>query len=172
MRKHRILFYYNFILVVMAIFPACKDIEIPGGPLSAYDKVYMPSAAIDRNKVDLQLKDSAQSFVFGAYFGGYGTPDKDITVDFIVATDSVAVYNQKFGTAYPALPDGTYTLDKTTATIIKGGLSTEPLHVNINPFGKLVGNKTYLLPISISKVTDGFRINPMLKTTYFIITAK
>lgn len=172
MIKYKLLSCSAFAFVAITLFSACKDIEIPGGSLSAYDKVYMPRAVTERNKVELQLKDSAQSFVFGANFGGYGTPAKDITVDFAVATDSVVVYNLKYQTAYPVLPDGTYTLDKTTATIAKGGLSTEPLHVNINPFGKLESNKTYLLPITISKVTDGFSINPMLKTTYFLITAK
>lgn len=172
MTKHKLLFYSFIAFVAISTFSACKEIEIPGGPLSAYDKIYMPTAAADRNNVKLQLKDSVQSFVFGANFGGYGTPGKDITVDFAVATDSVAVYNQKYGTAYPVLPEGFYVIDKTTASIAKGNLSTEPLHVSLNPFGKLESNKTYLLPISISKVTDGFSINPTLKTTYFLITAK
>jgi hypothetical protein len=168
----KLLLYSVLVFVVLGMSPGCKDVEIPGGSLSAYDKVYMPSAVTDRNKVELQLKDSVQSFVFGAAFGGYGWPSSDITVDFTVVTDSVVVYNQKYGTAYPVLPDGTYTLDKTTATIAKGGLSTEPLHVNVNPFGKLGRNKTYLLPITINKVTDGFTINPLLKTTYFLVKAK
>ncbi len=172
MLKFKLLFCSALFVVLLTVFPGCKDVEIPGGSLSAYDKVYMPRAVTDRNKVELQLKDSIQSFVFGADFGGYGIPAKDIIVDFTVANDSVAVYNLKYQTAYPVLPDGTYTLDKITATIAKGSLSTEPLHVYVNPFGKLDRNKTYLLPITISKVTDGFTINPLLKTTYFLITAK
>lgn len=171
MNKHKLFFCCIITLMVINIFSACKDIEIPGGDLSAYDQVYMPTAISSPNAISLKMKDSLQSIAFGAYFGGYAYPEQDIIVEFQIARDLIDAFNLKNGTSYELLPEGCYTIEQTSATILKGKLSSDPLHITINPFGKLVARKGYILPITISQINDGVKVNEDLRTTYFLIKA-
>lgn len=172
MKNQRLLYYKIIVLLAIYLFSSCGDkIEIPGGPLSAYNKVYMPSAVNTADTINLKMADSIQSFVYGAYFGGYSYPTQDIKVDFEVSTALVDSFNLKHGSNYTLLPEGSYTLEKTSAIIPKGKLSSNPLHISINPLGKLVIFKEYLLPVSISKIDDGITLNQNLKTSYYIVKA-
>lgn len=171
MNKRKLFFLSSITLLVINLFSACKDIEIPGGPLSAYDQVYMPSAISTPDTINLKMKDSIQNVAFGADFGGYAYPEQDIQVEFQIAPDLIAAFNLKKGTKYELLPEGCYTFEKKSATILKGKLSTDPLHISINPFGKLVARKGYILPVTISQIDEGVQVNEDLRTTYFLIKA-
>ena len=166
---------FNSILVLMAIniFTSCQNnIEIPGGSLSQYDKVYMQSAAKSFNTVTLKMADSIQTFVYGASFGGYDTPTQDIKVEFGVASTLVDTFNLKNGTNYTLLPAGSYTLSQTSTIIPTGKLSTDPLAISINPVAaKLVLFKEYLLPVTISKIDDNVKVNESMRTAYYIVKA-
>jgi len=171
MKKRKLFFCSIITLIVISIFSACKDIEIPGGPLSAYDQVYMPTAISSPDTITIKMKDSLQSIAFGACFGGYAYPQQDIKVDFQIAPDLIDAFNLKKGTIYELLPEGSYTIEQTSATILKGKLSSDPLHITINPFGKLVARKGYILPVTISQINDGVKVNEDLRTTYFLVKA-
>jgi hypothetical protein len=169
-------FKYNIIvcclLVLTGIMTSCeKKVEIPGGPLSAYNMVYMPQAASNPRAIKLRFADSLQSFDFGADFGGYDYAGTDIEVQFEVNPALVDSFNKRNGTSYSLLDPETYSLSGTSAKIPKGSLISDALHVNINPYNKLILFKDYLLPIGISKITDGISLSKELATTYFVIRA-
>ena len=172
MTNHKFIFYCVFALIAINLFSSCKDnVVIPGGPISAYDMVYMPGAAHVPDTVTIKMTDSIQNVVYGAYYGGYDYPVHDINVEFEVSTTLVDSFNLKHGTKYVVLPEGAFTLEQTTAIIPKGNVSTAPLHISINPFGKLIKATNYLLPVSISKIDADVKLNEKMKTTYYLIKA-
>lgn len=166
----------NCILFAMVVtfFTACnKDIEIPGGPLNAYDKVYMPAAARNPNVVNLKLIDSTYQVVYGAAFGGYGYPEQDIHVQFAVKPALADSFNLTNNTTHTLLPEGSYTISQTSSVILKGKLNTDPLIVTINPLkANLVKLKKYILPVSLSVVEGGVAVNEDLSTAYYVFQAK
>ncbi|MFA5330042.1 MAG: DUF1735 domain-containing protein [Prolixibacteraceae bacterium] len=131
----------------------------------------MPEAARNPNVVTLLMSDSVQNIVYGANFGGYGYPSSDIQIQFEVNESMVDSFNLANGTNYPILPAASYSLEKLSALILKGKISTEPLLVKINPIKNLAAFKKYLLPISIKVANQKYPVNDKLKTSYFVIEA-
>jgi hypothetical protein len=120
----------------------------------------------------LKITDSVQTAIYGADFGGYKYPTADIAITFKVDPAKIDSFNVANKTNYPLLPEGTYSLETTTATIPKGQLSTIPLKISFKTKGQgaMDGFKTYLLPVSI--VSAGIKINPTLKTAYYQVFAQ
>ncbi|MFV0507300.1 MAG: BT_3987 domain-containing protein [Bacteroidales bacterium] len=153
------------------ICTSCLDeIEIPGNDNSKYNTIYMPQAYNNPNVVELKYEDTVQKVIYGAYFGGYGYPAQDIEVQFEVDESLVVLFNEANGSNYDILPSESYSIAN-AAQIVKGGLSTEPLKVSVNPVqGKLKLFKKYLLPISIKSASSAYSINPNLNTSYFVVS--
>lgn len=143
--------------------------EIPGGDPDEYNVIYMSKAARSLNVVTLQMVDSVQLISFGASFGGFGFPSEDIHIQFEVDEDLVDTYNNLNETNYLILPAESYHLNKSSAVIPAGEVSTVPLYIEINPQAKLEAFKTYLLPVSIRDTDSKYLINNDLKTTYFLV---
>jgi hypothetical protein len=112
------------------------------------------------------MKDDVQTIVYGASYGGVGYPEKDIAVTFSVDNSLIGTFNGQNNTAYAEMPAGSYELEKTSAIIPKGKLTTGPLTIRVKTLGALEAFKQYLLPVTIS--ADG-KLNDNLRTTYFLI---
>ncbi len=136
-----------------------------------YYQVYMPLAVQNPNEVVLKFGAEEQSFIYGANYGGFNYPGKDIPVEFSVQSSQVDSFNLQNGTQYELLPNGAYTLSEATAVIPAGELATKPLTIKVVPEGSMDLFKTYLLPVSLSLKGSDFTINESLKTTYYLITA-
>ena len=160
-----------YLLVGMIIMASCKDnTPIPKGTLDGSDKIYIPAAGKISTPVTLKMKDSVQAFTIGATYGALGSPDKDISVKLEANPSMVATFNAANATNYPLLPADSYTFNGNTV-IPKGGLNTELLQIKVNPNNKLTLFKEYLLPISITQVSDGIKINENLRTAYYVVKA-
>jgi hypothetical protein len=174
--------YTLIAFLAVSVCTSCqKDTEIPGGPISAYNQVYLPAAVnfpavlsdVKNPKVLSIVKpDSVYTLVYGAYFGGYDYAGQDIQVQFSVKPALADTFNATNGTAFSLLPENSYSLSQTSAVIPKGKLSTDPQSISISPAGKLASSKTYILPVSISGIDQGIRVNEKLRTAYFLVKVK
>ena len=161
---------YLIVICCCLLSVGCSDsIEIPGGNPDDYSLIYMSTAALNQNVITLQMVDSIQMISFGASFGGFGFPSEDIQIQFEVDDNLVDTYNTLNETNYSILPAESYHLNKSSAVIPAGDVSTVPLYIEINPLAKLEAFKTYLLPVSIRETDSDYLINDDLKTTYFLV---
>lgn len=131
-----------------------------------YAKVYMPQASESPAVRTFVMTNDAQTIVYGAAYGGVGYPDKDITVTFKVDNSLIQTFNSQNNTAYAAMPAGSYELEKLTAVIPSGKMSTDPMKIKVKTLGALEAFKQYLLPVTISADAA---LNDKLRTTYFLI---
>ncbi len=91
-----------------------------------------------------------------------------------VAVDNslVATYNSEHNTNYLTLPEGSFSLDKTSLTIANGSRTSDPVNVTIQA-PKVNFEHEYLLPVTIQSVTGGkVPLNEKLRTVYYIIKGK
>lgn len=133
-------------------------------------KLYMSRAYSSNADLTVyKIKDSIQSFVFGASVTGFHGASKDEVVTFEVDTTLVAQYNELYyylNTTYQVLPSSAYTLSSTTTTIRAGKTDSDPLTLNIDATD-LNTEGNYLLPIKIKSSSIGSEIDSTLGVAYF-----
>lgn len=151
---------------------SCEKVDIPREEQTdSYDQVYMSAAVRNPNIVSLKMMDSAYSITYGGSYGGVGTPGQDIDIQFKVDEEKVAQYNAANGTSYSMLPASCYSFTAENATLATGTLSTSPLAIKVNPAEGMELFKEYLLAISIVSTKNDFKVNPSLRTAYYIVKA-
>jgi hypothetical protein len=166
---------YKKMLVLLGmccLLQACKEeVNLPDQDESKYDQLYMPQAVNGAVNKKLLVKAEDQILIYGANVGGRGYPQQDINVSFRVDTEMATAYNLANNTTYEIPPAGSFQLSGTEAVIKKGMLATEPLKIHFKTTGNTALRifKTYILPVSIS---SAYKINPNLKTTYFLVRAE
>lgn len=173
MKSKNILLNLCMPLVASALLLSCKEeVSLPDQPIDSFNKVYMPQSVNGTITKMLSISDKIQTLVYGASFGGFGYPDKDIDITFVVDPAMAAAYNAANQTSYPILPQASYTLSATKASIPKGKLSTDPLLVSVKTMGigAMDALKTYILPITMS--ANGTVVNDKLLTTYYLVRAQ
>ena len=157
----------------LLILTGCEpDILLPDQPVDQYTQVYMPAAVNGPVIKTLKIKDSVQTVIYGANYGGVGYPDEDVQVSFMIDNSKVDSFNLANGFNLPLLPANSYTMSATTAVIPKGKLSTAPLNISFKTTGPdaMVALKIYLLPVTIT--SSSVTVNESLRTTFFIIQAQ
>lgn len=168
MKKHIII-----ILASLLCAAACSDevtIDVGGIPdADNYSKVYIPAAASTPCVESVFISNEIQSLNFSAFFGGMIMPKEDITVEFEVRPDLVDSYNAFNGTDFPCMPEGSYSLPATVATIKAGQAYSTAMTLEINSRDMIVSRK-YLLPVSIKSVSGNTNVNEDLSTVYYVIT--
>lgn len=168
MKKHIII-----ILASLFCAAACSDDmrigldNIPDADI--YSKVYIPQAASSPCIESIFISEDIQKVDFSAFYGGPKLPQADIKVEFEVRPDLVDSYNEFNGTDYPCLPEGSYSLPSTTATIQAGQPYSNTLSLEINSIELQVSRK-YLLPVAIKSVSGNTAVNENLSILYYVIT--
>lgn len=159
-------------LIAVFLFFGCKDkVNLPDQPLSDYIQVYLPQAVNGPVTYNFSTGDTAApSIIYGADYGGFGYPDKDVAVSFGVDAAVADSFNLANNTDYALLPAKSYTMSDTSAVIKKGELSTMPFKITLHTTGDKAPDdisKTYILPISLKSAS--LAINPTLQTYYCLI---
>lgn len=158
--------------VAVCLLTGCEKIDIPKEDhVSASSQVYMSAAAKNINTPVLRMADTTYNITYGASYGGYEKLAQDINIEFIDDVAKVTAYNAQYGTDYPVLPESCYQLETLNAVIPRGGVSTAPLVVRINPAKGMVLFKDYMLAISIKQVSNNVKLNTALQTAYYIVRA-
>lgn len=161
------------ILVVTAIFMnGCKDkVNLPDQPLSDYMQLYLPQAVNGPVTYNFSTGDTAApTIIYGAYYGGFGYPDKDLPVSFSVDAGVADSFNVANNTDYALLPAKSYSLSNSEAVIKKGELSTLPFKITVHTTGELAPvdiSRTYILPVSLS--STALPVNASLQTYFCLI---
>ncbi|UCS95442.1 DUF1735 domain-containing protein [Echinicola marina] len=155
-------------LLIMATLPSCENEELE---ISPFAQIYMPQAINKPSQHTLVMTDSVQPLVFGA---AYGSPDilgMDMEIQFELAPEMVAEFNQENGTDYEMIPEGAYELSGDRASITSGEMQSQSLKVWVNPGKGFDFETQYLLPVTIKSVQSKLPINESLRTTYFLVDA-
>ncbi len=168
---------YNILFLMMGLgcnlWYGCKDkFDLPYQPLDSYIKVYMPQAVNGPVSKVLKIKDSVQTVIYGAVYGGQGYPESDIAVNFTMDPLQADSFNLANKTNYPLLPAAAYTMSNTSGTIPKGSTGTVPFHISLKTkgTGAMTALKTYILPVTVSCAS--VKVNPSLSTTFYLVKAQ
>ena len=163
-----------FFLAIWFAFSGCvADVEIPGsGMQNSYAKVYMPQAVTLPVECAVTFADTTYGFVFGAAVGGFGELENNLVVSFKTDTSLITVYNNTYGTNYLLLPDSSFFMSDTVATIAAGMRNSNILKLQIKPIKGLRLDKQYLLPLCIKSLKGKGAINEYLRTAYFHFVVK
>lgn len=167
----------NRIIIVLAALlclTACSD-EIRMGlkdlpDAESYSKVYIPQAATSPCLKSVFISEDVQSIGLSAFYGGPTMPDNDVVVEFEPRPDLVDEYNAFNGTEFPCLPEGSYSLSSTTATIKAGQPYSDALKVDITTVGNMQVAKQYMLPVSIKSVSGDVAVNEKMSTVYYLVS--
>ena len=165
--------HFPIVLASLLCISACSDeirlgLDIPES--EDYSKVYIPQAASSPCLKSIFISDDVQTIGLSAFYGGPSMPGRDILVEFEPRPELVAEYNEFNGTDYTVLPEGSYSLSSSTATIKAGQQYSDKLNVNIETVGNIQVAKQYMLPVSIKSVSDSESVNDKLSTVYYVIT--
>lgn len=97
--------------------------------------------------------------------------ENDLEVSLEVRKDLVAHYNETYKKNYELLPDGSYKIDNASLTIENGKhVSSKSLRLEIITRDKFKEGVTYVLPISISKLSDSkMAIIEGSRTIYIVV---
>lgn len=157
------------IAAVILTIASCtrNDLKIPHA--DDYSHVYMPQASSYPNMKTIIISDSPQAINFNAFYGGVKSPQSNITVTFAIDTLMADSFNIANGTNYDVLPQQNYRFDSSATIIPSGGLSSPSLKVIIDPVG-LIANHSYLLPVRIESVSNGYNLNSRMSVTYFLVS--
>lgn len=129
--------------------------------------VYMPQATQSPAAFTFNRDELTAEITYGACYGGPHAPTAEIKVDFFSNPALVTHFNSKYFTAYPVMPDGSYELEESSATIPAGKVNTRPLTIKVH-LDKLKGVGGYLLPVTINADS---KVNPDLRTTFYLVKA-
>lgn len=129
--------------------------------------VYMPQATQSPAVFTFERGQADAEIIYGACYGGPHANTGDITVQFSTEPGLAEHFNDENFTEYPIMPDGSYELEQTSATIASGKVSTAPLTIRLH-LDKLEGVGGYLLPVTISA---NAKLNEQLRTTFFLVKA-
>ncbi|WP_270388568.1 DUF1735 domain-containing protein [Alistipes finegoldii] len=153
--------------------PSCSDdvsvqLDILGA--DEYVQIYMPSAGRLENIKTVYIQEDVQSFDVSAYYGGPKYPTQDLFIEFEFRPDLVDAFNEKNGTNYAAMPEGSYSMPVTAVKLAKGELQSEPLAIEIVAANYMEVAKPYLLPIRIKSTSGTEPVKESLRTAYYLIT--
>jgi len=129
--------------------------------------IYVPQAFGTQSTLTVYLIDSAQSYYFGAAYGGLGTPSKDINITFALDTAAITTYNTAHGTSYQVLPEKSYTLSGLSAVIKAGQTGSSALTLSVQAKQLSAGTK-YMLPVKMTGISSG-KLDSALQTAYFMV---
>lgn len=119
-----------------------------------YDGLYVTGADKVNPSISITLSD--EPVAVGITVSATAKVTKNVVLSMSVNPEKVDAYNAKFNKNYVLLPRSCYSLKDSILSIVSGSYATEqPLKVEINSREGLDEGKTYLLPISIEKVTQG-----------------
>lgn len=152
---------------------ACNDeVSLPPQDPMDYRMLYMPQAANGAVNKVFSISDEVQEVIYGAYFGGVGELEQDITVNFFVNTAVIDSFNTANATDYQPLPEYAYRLGATEAIIKQGEFGTNAQKIGFITKGDQAMDPfvNYILPVSIR--SEQVKINEALRTTFFIVSTQ
>lgn len=157
-------------LVSFVFVNGCDFADTENYDPNEYTNVYMPQAQGGSSEHEVPIVDTLQSIVYNAAYAGAATPKEDIPVRFSVKPALVDSFNKENATSHELLPEASYELSKTEATIPAGERSTGLLEMRLATEGYLeVRGTTYLLPIRMEVLNENVRVNEEKRVAYFVI---
>lgn len=131
------------------------------------------SGAADNPVVKAVEVDQITTFPITFSYGGTTNYNQgEYIAQIAVDNTLVSTFNSENNSNYLPLPEGSFSLDKTSLTIVDGSRVSNPANVTIQA-PKINFEYEYLLPVTIQSATEGkVPLNEELRTVFYIIKGK
>jgi hypothetical protein len=147
-------------LFITGLLAACKD-------AAGYrDVIYM--AGIESSPSKMVTVDEVPSGIAFSVRAS-GVVKEPVKVEIQAEPALVGAYNDRYAKNYQPIPEGSYTLSATETTINIDQFMSDPIKLSITDISAFEEGVTYLLPVSIKKVSGGIDLLHEMKTIYFVI---
>ncbi|MDR2384662.1 MAG: discoidin domain-containing protein [Tannerella sp.] len=169
---------YTTILAALftGLFYSCNDDGIPKTlEFDQFKYVWMTSASEDDRSLILYEERDTTLTLGKLRYGGITTPfSTEIVAEIGVDNSLIPAYNTANNTDYAVIPEGCYSLERTSLSIAAGKFVSEPFRLTVKNTDKLESDKIYLLPITVKTLTapEEMPLNEDYKTTYLIISSQ
>jgi len=148
-----------FSCLIGSLLFACKSDEVNT------NSVYLTLAEVN-NTARLTVDNTGGSQAFSVTSTQPAT--QAVTAQIAVDTTLIAAYNQRFGTAYQALPQGSYALSANEVQIQPGLTVSDAVSFRVNGTELFEVGKAYMMPLTV-RSTSGLPLIESSKTVYLII---
>ncbi|WP_346086771.1 DUF1735 and LamG domain-containing protein [Sphingobacterium ginsenosidimutans] len=156
--KKRI-YSWLFSFLMGSLLFACKSDEVNT------NSVYLTLAEVNNTaRLTVDNTGGAQAFTVTAT----QPTARAVTAQIAVDTTLIAAYNQRFGTAYQALPQGSYALSANEVQIQPGMTVSDAVSLRVNGTELFEVGKAYMMPVTVRNVS-GIPLIESSRTLYLII---
>ena len=138
--------------------------ELPDG--DKYDNVYIVQAVQTPVPVRLSTRQENPGTKLNAFFSGLEAA-RDINLTFTVDTSLVSAYNAEHQTDYLLAPEGSYTLEDSTAVIKAGECKSAFVNLSFNIDGYLEPMVEYMIAVRMD--TKDAKLNETKSVIYYSI---
>lgn len=118
--------------------------------LSQYGDVYLTQASSNPNEVAIDEETTEVKVPVNIFLSGFKAAPSDITASFEVKNDVAAKFNETNGTACLAMPEGSYSIDKTKVTLKAESNKSDDAIITVD-FAKLAKGTDYVLSVSLKE---------------------
>ncbi len=156
-------------LLAAAALTACTDIKIHtiDNP-DQYSNVYIPQAASNPNTKDVAFDATEPvKFPINIFLGGMNAAASDITAELEIQPELFTQFNESYAASSVQIPEGSYSMDKTSVTINAGEYKSDIAYVTVD-VTKLPKGTEYVLPVTIKTCTVE-NVKASLSVAYFQI---
>lgn len=164
--KSLIVVFSLFLSILLVTGCQPETLEIPDA--EQYSHIFMQSANENPISKTFAMDDHWEVIPVGAGYGGALQLPRDVEISFQVKPELVAAYNLSNATNYAVVPEGSYRITQGTAVIKAGQNGSNDVNLEVNPL-KLGGTRSFLLPVSITTVSNGIKVQESLRTTYYLV---
>lgn len=159
----KIKYLYMCILLSAVSFQACND------GYDGYDGVYVSGTLTNNPMIALTVDENFPKEV-DLTVASSAIVSSNTTVEMRVDPTLISNYNKKYSTNYYPLPKECYILSHPTVVIENGDYATTaPVKLSIISTNGVVEGRKYMVPVSITKVSNGVRVIEASRTVYVAI---
>ncbi len=151
------------LLLVLLLLAACQESQ------KYYDGVYI--VGTEGKEITTTLTVDELPSALGINVASSTVAEEDVMVEMAVQPELVESFNRIHHKNYEVLPQSAYQLDNTNLKINRGKhVTTEGMRISIVNRDDMKFGKTYLLPVSITKVSgDGLSVIEASRTIYVVV---
>lgn len=154
-------------------FNSCSEPYAENIELEQFMYLSLSGAADNPNVMEVEVDQDTIFPVTLSYGGTTNYNQGEYVAQIAIDNSLVETYNSKNNTKYLTLPEGTFSIDKTSLTIADGNRVSNASNVSILSPKINLYKTEYLLPVTIKSVTEGkIPLNEDLRTVYYVIKGK
>lgn len=149
-------------------FVSCTNVEVHSiDDPDQYAYVYLPQASTNPNtkEVSIDMAEPIVKLPVNIFLGGMNAAYSDISAELELRPELFAQFNEGYVASAIQIPEGSYSIDKTTVTIKTGENRSDIAYVTVD-VTKFEPGTEYVLPVAIKSCTYE-KVKASLSIAYF-----